>query len=141
MSTFYYKHDSDRSSGNVRYAAVKIHLTQLVYHAIRALRSNIMMLLDDPRNKGNLLYHKSVYACGIIKGTVVYYKSLHSFFISYYFIQTYVTYININLLYIILSETGHFNFLGVVFNNKLTWTNPTSLVEENALKIIFVIRH
>ena len=40
----------------------------------------------------------------------------------------------------LISETYHFNFLGIVFNNKLTWTNHTSLVEEKVSKIIFVIR-
>ena len=48
--------------------------------------------------------------------------------------------INVKISDNLLSETDHFNFLGIVFNNKLTWTNHTSLVEEKVSKIIFVIR-
>lgn len=48
--------------------------------------------------------------------------------------------IDIQIDGILISETDHFNFLGIVFNNKLTWTNHVSIVEEKVSKTIHIIR-
>ena len=36
-------------------------------------------------------------------------------------------------------ETDHFNFLGVISNNKLTWNNHTTLVEQKVSEIVHIL--
>ena len=48
--------------------------------------------------------------------------------------------INININGIKTLETNHFNFLGIVFNTRLTWMIHLSTLVEKVSKIVHVIR-
>ena len=54
--------------------------------------------------------------------------------------RKYIESIHIRINGNLISETDHFSFLGIIFNNKLTWNNHTALVEQKVSKIVHVIK-
>ena len=46
----------------------------------------------------------------------------------------------INFNNVQITEVSFFNFLGIVFNNKLTWTNHVSMIAGKISKIIYILK-